>query len=77
MLLDGGGGEFGRDLLDVAGEEERLELAEREAALLEPGEKAADGDAVGPSSMRVADLGGEELDESAPSPLPGLVDDRG
>ncbi len=64
-----------RELLDVSGEEERLELAERETAELTPGEEAAYGRAVGLPGMRVADLGGEELDEPPAGPLAGLLND--
>jgi hypothetical protein len=62
---------------DVRLTKETLKDSESETANLAPGEEAAYGSAVGLSGVRVADLGGEELDEPPPCPLAGLLDDGG
>jgi len=77
VLLDRSGGELCRELLDVGGDEEGLELAERKASRLTPAEKPSDGPGVGAPGVGVADLGGEELDKSPPGALAGPVDDGG
>ena len=77
MLLDRGGGQLAGELLDVGGDEEGLELSEREASPLAPAEEAAGRLDVGLPGVGVADLGGEELDEPSTRPLAGLVDDGG
>jgi hypothetical protein len=47
-----------------------------ETLQLEPGEEAAHGDAIGGARIRVADMGGEEIDEAQRGPLAGAGDHR-
>ena len=42
----------------------RTAASSPDAALLEPAEEAAHGDGVGRAGVRVADVGGEEVDEA-------------
>ena len=49
-------------LLDLGADVMRPDRRQRQAAFLAPGEEPAAGPGVGPARVRVADVGGEELD---------------
>ena len=66
-LLDGRRGELARLRLDPGRDVQRPHGGERRHAMaLAPGEEVAHGAAVGPARVRVADRGGEELEETQP-----------
>jgi hypothetical protein len=55
---------IGQQLLDIAGDGDRADAQEVIAALVAPRAKGGDGARVGGARVRVADIGGEELDEA-------------
>jgi hypothetical protein len=74
VLLDG---RFGaRELFDIGGDYDRREGAEvLEPPPLAPGQETADGAGIGLAGVRVADGGGEELDEAPGGALAGGSDE--
>ena len=62
--------DIGRDVVGA----DRAELAD--VVLVEPGEEAAHGDGIGRARVRVADVGGEEVDEPQRGALAGGGDHR-
>jgi hypothetical protein len=77
VLLDGGGGFLASNQLDVGGDVQRLDGGQGQAVLLAPLEEIAGGTGVGFAGVRVADGGGEELDEAFGGLVPGVGDDGG
>ena len=76
MLLDGRLFEAAAELLDIGRDMQRLDQDELvQAVRLAPGEETNHGPVVGGAGVRVADSGGEELEESARCPLAGAGDD--
>jgi hypothetical protein len=58
-----------RQHLDIGRDMMRADFAKlNETLQLEPGEEAAHGDAIGGARIRVADMGGEEIDEAQRGP---------
>ena len=66
MLLDRRLRCFGAELLDVGRDAERLDFPDLELALVAPVEKLFHRVRVSHARVAVADVGGEELDETAP-----------
>ena len=77
-LLDGRRGELARLRLDPGRDVQRPHGSERRHAMrLAPGEELGHGAAVGAAGVRVADRGGEELEEAQPARSPAAVTSAG
>jgi hypothetical protein len=63
--------------LDVGGDVHRPDSGEGQAVPLAPGEEVADGPGIRLAGVRISNGGGEEHDEGAAGPLPGVGDDGG
>ena len=76
LLFDGGGGDLGYPAFHPGGDVDGFDAGElRDACFfLAPGEEASAGPGVGRSGVGIADLGGEELEESFGGAWPVLAD---
>jgi hypothetical protein len=63
-------------LLDIARDIERPDRRQRQATVFAPGEELAAGPRVGAPRVRVADVGGEELDIAPAGGIAGGGDQR-
>ena len=75
VLLDGRRAVAAAENLDVGGDVMRAHRRERRDVLgVEPGEERAHGDGVGGAGVRVADVGGEEIEKPQAGVLAGVGD---
>ena len=59
-------------LLEVGGDEDRIDLAERQPLMLTPAEKGRDGSRIRQPGVPVADVRGEEFEKPPRCPLPSV-----
>jgi hypothetical protein len=71
MLFHRGRGSFVPQMLDIGGDVDRLHLVQiGDAAILAPAQEGAGGAAIGGACVGVADIDGEEFEESPGGGLP-------
>jgi hypothetical protein len=76
-LLDGRLRRRLAEFFDIAGNDDRRDPFQRDAAVATPPAEPGDRAGVGPPGVPVPDFGGEELDEPPACPLTRLGDQRG
>src|SRR3954451_12280909 len=75
VLLNGRGGMSMAEFLYISGDVDRTHRRNRgHAVVLQPSPERADRPHVGPAGVRVADLGGEELQEAVGGAITGGID---